>query len=472
MKRTKIVATMGPSCSSMEVLREMINSGMNVCRVNFSHGSYDDHEKVVRIIRELNQELDTNVAILADLQGPKIRTGLMQEGGVKLEVGEKVLVQTDEVKGTEGLFSINYSKLPADVKKGELILLDDGKLMLEVEKTDGKKQISCKIIQGGILSSRKGVNFPNTRISMPSLTEKDILDLQFAIDQDVDWIGLSFVRTARDIIDLKQRISKAGGKAKVIAKIEKPEALECIDDIINETDGLMVARGDLGVEIPYQNVPLTQKMLINKGIQYAKPVIVATQMMESMITQMTPTRAEVNDVANAVLDGADAVMLSGETSVGNYPVEVINAMARIIKEMESDKKIYYKEEPPEKNQNRFISDSICYNACRLAQRVDVNAIITMSFSGYTAYKIASQRPSACIYIFTSNRKILTQLNLVWGVKAFFYNKQISTDHTIADIKYIMKSSGYLVKGDLVINIASIPLEDLGSSNMLKLSHVD
>lgn len=472
MKRTKIVATMGPSCSSVEVLRKMINSGMNVCRVNFSHGSYDDHEKVVRIIRELNEELDTNVAILADLQGPKIRTGLMQEGGVKLEVGEKVLVQTDEVTGTEGIFSINYSKLPADVKKGELILLDDGKLMLEVEKTDGKKQISCKIIQGGILSSRKGVNFPNTRISMPSLTEKDILDLQFAIDQDVDWIGLSFVRSARDIIDLKQRISKAGGKAKVIAKIEKPEALECIDDIINETDGLMVARGDLGVEIPYQNVPLTQKMLINKGIQYAKPVIVATQMMESMITQMTPTRAEVNDVANAVLDGADAVMLSGETSVGNYPVEVIDAMARIIKEMESDKKIYYKEEPPEKNQNRFISDSICYNACRLAQRVDVNAIITMSFSGYTAYKIASQRPSACIYIFTSNRKILTQLNLVWGVKAFFYNKQISTDHTIADIKYIMKSSGYLVKGDLVINIASIPLEDLGSSNMLKLSHVD
>jgi len=234
----------------------------------------------------------------------------------------------------------------------------------------------------------------------------------------------------------------------------------------------MVARGDLGVEIPYQKVPLTQKMLINKGIQYAKPVIVATQMMESMITQMSPTRAEVNDVANAVLDGADAVMLSGETSVGNYPVEVINAMAKIIKEMESDKTIYYKEEPPEKNQERFISDSICYNACRLAQRVEVNAIITMSFSGYTAYKIASQRPSACIYIFTSNRKILTQLNLVWGVKAFYYNKQISTDHTIADIKYIMKSSGHLVKGDLIINIASIPLEDLGSSNMLKLSHVD
>ena len=472
MKRTKIVATIGPSSSSKEVLRNMINSGMNVCRVNFSHGAHEDHEKVVKVIRELNDELNTNVAILADLQGPKIRTGLMQEGGVHLEVGANVLVQTDDILGKEGMFSINYNRLPADVKKGEFILLDDGKLMLEVEHTDGKKQITCKVIQGGILSSRKGVNFPNTRISMPSLTEKDILDLQFAIDQDVDWIGLSFVRSARDIIDLKQRISKAGGKAKVIAKIEKPEALECIDDIISETDGLMVARGDLGVEIPYQKVPLTQKMLINKGIQYAKPVIVATQMMESMITQMSPTRAEVNDVANAVLDGADAVMLSGETSVGNYPVEVINAMARIINEMESDKTIYYKEEPPEKNQERFISDSICYNACRLAQRVDVNAIITMSFSGYTAYKIASQRPSACIYIFTSNRKILTQLNLVWGVKAFYYNKQISTDHTIADIKYIMKSSGHLVKGDLIINIASIPLEDLGSSNMLKLSHVD
>ena len=382
------------------------------------------------------------------------------------------MVQTNEIIGTEASFSINYEKLPKDVNKGELILLDDGKLMLEVSKTDGKKQISCKVIQGGVLSSRKGVNFPNTRISLPSLTEKDELDLQFAIDQDVDWIGLSFVRSARDIIALKHKISSVGAKAKVIAKIEKPEALECIDDIISESDGLMVARGDLGVEIPYQNVPLAQKMLINKGIRYAKPVIVATQMMESMITQMTPTRAEVNDVANAVLDGADAVMLSGETSVGNYPVEVINAMSKIIKEMESDGKIYYKEEPPEKNQERFISDSICFNACRLAQRVDAKAIITMSFSGYTAYKIASQRPNSEIFVFTSNRKILTQLNLIWGVRAFYYNKQISTDHTIADIKYIMKSEKHLNSGDLIINIASIPLEDLGSSNMLKLSQVE
>ena len=472
MKRTKIVATIGPSSADREILKKMILSGMNVCRINFSHGSYDDHAKVVSNVRSLNDELNTHVAILADLQGPKIRTGVMSPEGVSLEVGAKTCIQVDDIIGTAERFSINYGELPQDVNIGELILLDDGKLMLEVVSSDGKNEIICTVRQGGVLSSKKGVNLPNTKISLPSLTEKDENDLAFAIEQDVDWIGLSFVRSEKDIIDLKQRISKAGGKAKVIAKIEKPEALACIDEIVVETDGLMVARGDLGVEIPYQNVPLAQKMLINKGIKYAKPVIVATQMMETMITQMSPTRAEVNDVANAVLDGADAVMLSGETSVGKYPVEVINAMTNIIKEMETDDKIYYKEEPPEKNKERFISDSICYNACRLAQRVEVDAIITMSFSGYTAYKIASQRPSAFVFVFTSNRKILTQLNLVWGVKAFYYNKQISTDHTIADIKYIMKTGGYLVEGDLVINIASIPLEDLGSSNMLKLSHVD
>ena len=472
MKRTKIVATIGPSSADREILKKMILSGMNVCRINFSHGSYDDHAKVVSNVRSLNDELNTHVAILADLQGPKIRTGVMSPEGVSLEVGAKTCIQVDDIIGTAERFSINYGELPQDVNIGELILLDDGKLMLEVVSSDGENEIICTVRQGGVLSSKKGVNLPNTKISLPSLTEKDENDLAFAIEQDVDWIGLSFVRSEKDIIDLKQRISKAGGKAKVIAKIEKPEALACIDEIVVETDGLMVARGDLGVEIPYQNVPLAQKMLINKGIKYAKPVIVATQMMETMITQMSPTRAEVNDVANAVLDGADAVMLSGETSVGKYPVEVINAMTNIIKEMETDDKIYYKEEPPEKNEERFISDSICYNACRLAQRVEVDAIITMSFSGYTAYKIASQRPSAFVFVFTSNRKILTQLNLVWGVKAFYYNKQISTDHTIADIKYIMKTGGYLVEGDLVINIASIPLEDLGSSNMLKLSHVD
>ena len=424
------------------------------------------------MIRSLNEELDLNVAILADLQGPKIRTNEMENNGVPLEIGKEILLIVDKVIGNAERFSINYTLLPRDVKPGERILLDDGKIVLEVRETDGHSTIRCEIIQGGMLSSKKGVNFPNTKISMPSLTEKDIEDLDFALEQKVDWIGLSFVRSQEDIIDLKKRIAAKNHHAKVIAKIEKPEALENIDEIIAESDGLMVARGDLGVEVPYQTVPSIQKMLISKCISQAKPVIVATQMMESMISNLTPSRAEVNDVANAVLDGADAVMLSGETSVGNYPVEVIQTMANIIKEMEKHDAMYHKEELPLKNSDRFITDSICFNACRLAQRVEATAIITMSFSGYTAYKIASQRPNSQIYVFTSNRNILAQLNLVWGVRAFYYDKRISTDHTIADIKYIMKSEGYLQLGDLVINIASIPLEDLGASNMLKLSYVD
>ena len=472
MKKTKIVATLGPACSNKSVLKDMIMEGLNVCRLNFSHGSYDDHANSIKMIREINDELGLNVAILADLQGPKIRTNEMENNGVLLEVGNEIKIITDKVVGNAVRFSINYQKLPQDVSPGEKILLDDGKIMLEVITTNGKTEITCKIVQGGILSSKKGVNFPNTKISLPSLTEKDQLDLDFALDHEVDWIGLSFVRSARDIIELKHRIAARGAKAKVIAKIEKPEALENIDDIINESDGLMVARGDLGVEIPFQNVPLIQKMLISKCVRKAKPVIVATQMMESMINNMTPSRAEVNDVANAVLDGTDAVMLSGETSVGKYPIEVIRTMSNIIKEMETHDGIYNKEELPERGLERFISDSICFNACRLSQRVEAKAIITMSFSGYTAYKIASQRPNAEIFIFTSNRSILTQLNLLWGVRAFYYNKHISTDHTIADIKYLMKNEGYLKQGDLVINIASIPIEDLGGSNMLKLSYVD
>jgi pyruvate kinase len=471
-KKTKIVATLGPASSDKETLRQMFLEGLNVCRLNFSHGAYEDHAAVIKVIHELNEETGLNVAILADLQGPKIRTDQMTDNGVELITGAEVTVVTEKILGTAERFSINYAQLPQDVTPGERILLDDGKIALEVLSTDGKNEIRLRVIHGGILSSKKGVNFPNTKISMPSLTPKDLLDLEFALDQNVDWIGLSFVRSARDIIELKHIIAARKCKAKVIAKIEKPEAIDDIDEIIKASDGLMVARGDLGVEIPYQNVPIIQKMLINKCILMARPIIVATQMMESMITNITPTRAEVNDVANAVLDGADAVMLSGETSVGKFPVDVIRTMANIVKEMEKFDGIYNKEEIPEKNQERFISDSICFNACRLSQRVEAGAIITMSFSGYTAYKIASQRPKAPIYVFTSNQQILTQLNLVWGVRAFYYDKRISTDHTIADIKYLLKKADLVQQGDLVINIASIPLEDLGSSNMLKLSYVE
>lgn len=472
MKKTKIVATLGPASTHKDTLREMFLAGLNVCRLNFSHGAYEDHQAAIETIRELNEETGLNVAILADLQGPKIRTDLMTDNGIELVTGNEVEIVTEKVLGTAERFTINYSKLPQDVQAGERILLDDGKIALDIVSTNGKDLIRARVAHGGILSSKKGVNFPNTKISMPSLTPKDLEDLNFALGQNVDWIGLSFVRSARDIIELRHIIASKKCKAKVIAKIEKPEAIEEIDEIIRESDGLMVARGDLGVEVPYQNVPLIQKMLINKCILNAKPIIVATQMMESMITNITPTRAEVNDVANAVLDGADAVMLSGETSVGKFPVQVIKTMSNIVHEMENFEGIYNKEEIPEKNQNRFITDSICFNACRLSQRVQSDAIITMTFSGYTAYKIASQRPKAPIFVFTSNRQILTQLNLVWGVRAFYYDKRVSTDHTIADIKYLLKKDGLLKSGDLVINIASIPLEDLGNSNMLKLSYVD
>jgi pyruvate kinase len=471
-KKTKIVATIGPASMPKDILKDMFLNGLNVCRLNFSHGGYDDHSQVIKNVRELNDELGLNVALLADLQGPKIRTHEMENNGINLIPGNELKIVVDKVLGNSDRISINYPNLPKEVKSSERILLDDGKIVLEVISTDGNSEIVTKIVNGGILSSKKGVNFPNTKISLPSLTEKDKLDLEFALDNEVDWIGLSFVRSARDIIDLKHIISERRSNAKVIAKIEKPEALTEIDDIIHESDGLMVARGDLGVEVPYQQVPLIQKSLIQKSIRQAKPIIVATQMMESMITNLTPTRAEVNDVANAVLDGADAVMLSGETSVGQYPIQVIQTMSNIVMEVEKHDQIYNKEEIPSKVQERFITDSICFNACRLSQRVEADALITMTFSGYTAYKVASQRPKSPIFVFTSNPKILTQLSLIWGVKAFYYNKRISTDHTIADIKYLMKKSGFLESGDLVVNIASIPLEDLGGSNMLKLSYVD
>lgn len=472
MKRTKIVATLGPASSSKEVLKGMILAGTNIFRLNFSHGAHEDHEELIKRIKDLNKELNTHVGILADLQGPKIRIGEVENNGVELKAGDTITITTKEMVGTKEKVYLNYESFPEDVKKGELILLDDGKLTFEIISTDKKSEVKCKVIYGGILSSKKGVNLPNTKISLPCLTEKDLKDLNFALKKDVDWIGLSFVRSARDIIELKHLIRNSKKKAKVIAKIEKPEAVADIDDIMRETDAIMVARGDLGVEIPLEEVPLVQKMLINKSLLNAKPIIVATQMMESMITNNTPTRAEVNDVANAVLDGTDAVMLSGETSVGEHPVKVIETMSKIVEEIEKSEGIYHKEEIPEKNQERFITDSICFNAVRLSQRVEAKGIVTMTHSGYTAYKVSSQRPKGKIFVFTGNREILTQLNLVWGVTGFYYDKMVSTDHTIEDIKYLLKKEGLLDSGDLVINIASMPIEKMGKSNMLKLSTID
>ncbi|MCB0759871.1 MAG: pyruvate kinase [Flavobacteriales bacterium] len=470
MKRTKIVATIGPATSDKDTLRELVSEGVDVIRLNFSHGAYEDHAQVIQNIREINTELRENTAILADLQGPKLRVGQLPEGGILLQDGSIIQIRCSAEKTTGEEISTSYLNFARDVNVGETVLLDDGKLKLEVVETDKDSLVKLKVIHGGILTSKKGINLPNTSISLPSLTEKDLEDLEFALDHDVDWIGLSFVRSARDIIELRALINKRKKHARIIAKIEKPEAVEDIDNIIKETDAVMVARGDLGVEIPMQNVPILQKKLIRKCIRSAKPVIVATQMMESMIDNITPTRAEVNDVANAVLDGTDAVMLSGETSVGKHPVEVIRAISKIILEIEKYNNVYYHERAPEESsEDRFITDSVCYSACRLAKRAQVKAIVTMTFSGYTGFKISSQRPKAMIFAFTGNRKILTTMNLVWGVKAVFYDKMVSTDHTIADIKYLLRKDGYIAEGDLIINVASMPIAEQGMSNMIKLS---
>jgi pyruvate kinase len=472
-RRTKIVATLGPASASYEMISKLIQAGVNVCRINFSHGIYDVVKQNIEYIRKIDEELGTHTSILGDLQGPKIRVGEVENNGVLLENGKEIIMSTTPVVGTAERVSITYPQFAKDVKPGELIMLDDGKLVLEVVSTNLVDEVKLVVKHGGILSSKKGVNLPDTKVSLPCLTEKDLADLDFALEQNIDWIGLSFVRSARDIIELKHIISSKNKSCRVVAKIEKPEALRELKDIIKVTDAVMVARGDLGVEVPMQNVPLIQKEIVKLCLDYAKPVIIATQMMESMIDNITPSRAEVTDVANAVMDGADAVMLSGETSVGKHPVLVIEAMVKIIDKIEQDYDgLYEKDKTPEKNQERFITDSICFNACRLSARVNAQAIVTMTHSGYTGFKMSSQRPKAHIFVFSGNKKLLSMMALVWGVRTIYYDKMVSTDHTIADIMYILKKEGFVKEGDLIINTASMPIEDKGNTNMLKLSYVD
>ena len=469
--KTKIVATIGPASAPREVLREMLVHGLDVCRLNFSHGSYDFYREVIATIRELDDELGLTTAVLADLQGPKLRVGEIEGGSIDLPDGSELIFTTDQLPGVPGRVSMSYAQFPRDVKPGEQVLLDDGKLRLEVLATDGEKEVRTRVLHGGKLSSNKGVNLPNTRISLPCLTEKDRRDLEFALEQDVDWVGLSFVRNPDDIEELKALIRELNGHARVIAKIEKPEALAHIDAIIDATDALMVARGDLGVEIPMEQVPLVQKDIIRRSLAKHRPVIVATQMMESMITNITPTRAEVNDVANAVLDHADAVMLSAETSVGKFPVEVVKAMNKILLEMEKSEDMYNVPQSSLGRGDRMVSDAICMASVRMAAAIDIKAIVTMTHSGYTGFKISSMRPKAHIFAFTSNRRILSMLNLVWGVRGQYYDKTVSTDHTISDIKHQLRKRKFVQKGDLVVNIASMPIAEQGMANMLKLSEV-
>jgi pyruvate kinase len=472
-KKTKIVATLGPACSSREVIKKMIDAGVNVFRVNFSHADYADVKERIDIIRGLNDEFGYNTAILADLQGPKLRVGVMKED-VVVNPGDIITFQTaEDVPGTKDRVYMNYIEFPRDVNPGEKILLDDGKLMFEALETNGTTEVVCKVIQGGPLKSKKGVNLPNTKVSLPALTQKDIKDALFAIEQEVDWIALSFVRTPKDLEELQDLISKHSAyKIPIIAKIEKPEAVENIDKIVAFCDGLMVARGDLGVEIPAHEVPLIQKKLIHRAKTARIPVIVATQMMETMITSLTPTRAEVNDVANSVMDGADAVMLSGETSVGNYPVEVIEKMTQIIEAVEDSPLILVPQNPPHVRTKRFITKSICYHAAIMANEIKAKAISTLTNSGYTAFQISAWRPKAHILVYTSNRRILTQLSLLWGVNAFFYDKFVSTDDTVGDVNEIAKEKEYVKKGDMLINLAAMPVADKGMVNTLRVSEIE
>ncbi|MCF6131335.1 pyruvate kinase [Flavobacterium wongokense] len=472
-KKTKIVATLGPACSSREVILKMIDAGVNVFRINFSHADYADVKERIDIIRSLNDEFGYNTAILADLQGPKLRVGVMKED-VVVNPGDIITFQTaEDVPGTKERVYMNYKEFPSDVNPGEKILLDDGKLMFEALETNGTTEVVCKVIQGGPLKSKKGVNLPNTKVSLPALTKKDIKDALFAIEQQVDWIALSFVRTPKDLEELQDLIAKNSDyKIPIVAKIEKPEAVENIDKIVAFCDGLMVARGDLGVEIPAHEVPLIQKKLINRAKTARIPVIVATQMMETMITSLTPTRAEVNDVANSVMDGADAVMLSGETSVGNYPVEVIEKMTQIIEAVEDSPLILVPQNPPHVRTKRFITKSICYHAAIMANEIKAKAISTLTNSGYTAFQISAWRPQAHVLVYTSNKRILTQLSLLWGVNAFFYDKFVSTDDTVGDVNEIAKEKGYVKKGDMLINLAAMPVADKGMVNTLRVSEIE
>ncbi len=472
VKKTKIVATLGPASSSEEVIEKMIHAGVNVFRINFSHADHDDVAERINIIRALSEKHKTYTSILADLQGPKLRVGVIEEGAV-VEPGDTVeFITTEPFVGNAKQAYMTYQRFPKDVTPGEKILLDDGKLIFEVTATDKKEKVTTKVLQGGPFKSKKGVNLPNTNISLPALTEKDVEDAIFAIKQQVDWLALSFVRNSDDLIGLQNLIEEhSDHKIPIISKIEKPEALENIDKIIAYSDGLMVARGDLGVEVPAAEVPLIQKQLVNKAKKARIPVIIATQMMETMIDSLTATRAEVNDVANSVMDGADAVMLSGETSVGKYPVQVIETMTSILKSVESSPLIQVPQTPPSIRTKRFITKSICYHAALMANEIDAAAICTLTNSGYTAFQISAWRPKAHVLVFTSNKTILSQLNLLWGVKAFYYDKFESTDKTVEQVNAIAFENGWVEKGEMLINLAAMPIIEKGMVNTLRVSQI-
>ena len=450
-----------------------MKKGTDVFRINFSHADYEDVKKKIDTIHHLNDEFGFNTAILADLQGPKLRIGKMEHEDFVINPGDILTFTNEEVVGTNEKVFMTYQRFAQDVKEGENILIDDGKLILKVIETNGIDIVKAETIQGGPLRSKKGVNLPNTKISLPALTEKDKEDAKFAIENRVDWFALSFVRSGQDVVDLQDFINaNSTFKIPIISKIEKPEALENIDDILKHSDGLMVARGDLGVEVPFEIVPKAQKQLIDKAKLARKPVIVATQMMETMISSLTPTRAEVSDVANAVFDGADAVMLSGETSVGMYPVQVIEKMTKILQTVEDDDHIKIPEHTPKVKNERFVTDIVCYNAAKMVEQTNATAIATLTYSGYTAFQISSHRPNAYILVYNPSKRINRMLNLIWGVKAINYDpRDTSTDQTVTEVNILAKNSGYVDYGDYIINLNAMPAFEKGITNTLRISMV-
>ncbi len=474
-RRTKLVATMGPAVRAPEVLEKLIFLGIDVCRLNMSHGSFEDHKYFIDLIRAINKKYDLYTSILLDLQGPKIRIGRISEP-VKIKPGQTIWFDTkikDTEKNEEGEFVLptDYPDFAKDVTPGALVLVEDGKIKLKVLETDKKRKVKLEVLQGSALKPRKGINLPDVPLSTPSITEQDKEAIKFGAEQGVDWVALSFVRRPEEIFELKELLKKAGSNAKIIAKIEKPEALRNIDAIIAASDAIMVARGDLGVEIPIEEVPFWQKKIVEKCNRTATPVIVATQMLDSMIENSSPTRAEATDVANAVLDGADALMLSGETSVGKFPLEAVRTMDHIIGRAEKDRRLYERQQPLDPRSKTFYSDAICLGATILASAIHAKAIIGMTRSGYTAFQVARHRPKSSIFIFTDNRPLINALNLVWGVRAFYYDRFVGTNESIRDVIQILKDKNLVKNGDIVVNTASMPLEEQGRTNMMKYTIV-
>jgi len=473
-KRTKIVATVGPACDTYEGLLALVKAGVNVFRLNFSHGSHEDKKTIIDHIRRIVKTEPYNIAILGDLQGPKLRVGDIEGGKIELVPGNDIIFTTEKIVGTIERVYVSYPSLCTDVKADERIFIDDGKMEVKVKEILNDKEIKVTVVLGGMLLPKKGVNLPDTALSMPSMTEKDRADLEFIIEQDLDWVALSFVRKAIDITELKEIINARNSKIKVIAKIEMPEALRNLRDIIVESDGIMVARGDLGVEVPVEQVPVIQKEIIRKCMRRAKPVIVATQMMESMIDRTKPNRSEVSDVANAVLEGADAVMLSGETAMGNYPTLVVETMSKIILGVESTVYDFNRDDilSPQPHSPSYLSDAICYSACKLGNDAQADAIIGMTQSGYTAFMLSSYRPKSPLYIFSKEKSLISQLSLSWGVRAFYYAEEVSLDDIISDQIKILKERGFINSGDVVINTGSTPVQDHLPTNIIKITKID